>query len=403
MQARNYQTGLVPPSNDLWRPEDFRQYMRTGPVYCGQCGLSSHYGCNQMVEVPEGPYQGSLQGVSFSFLLWEWAGKCGIESFPAMVKCKEMASRYGMDQCGPIPFALELFQRGIITPADLGGAELRWGNPEDILRLMADIAHRRGLGDVLAEGSARAARALGRGAEQSALTIKGMEMLASPDPRADGKAKVLGNITGLRGGDDVKTTHTIFEGVADWAVKQGMSEDEYTRWFLERLDMFPQVKAKIYGTPPTISSAGYAPERQALLSVWYENLSMVRDSLGMCLFGVQTTSAIGPTESARLFSACLGIPFSPQELMRAGERIVNLLKAYNLRQGWSRRDDAWPERFFTEPLKNGSATGPVLSRKNMDALLDAYYELRGWDRDTGVPLPSTLEALGLSHVALPGC
>ncbi len=395
MQARNYQTGVVPSSNALWRPEDFRQYMRPGPVFCGECPLSAYYGCNLMVEIPDGPYQGSMQGISFSFLLWEWASKCGIESFAAMVKCKEMCNRYGMDQCGSIPFALELFQRGVISRSDLGGAELRWGNPDDILRLLGDIAHRRGLGDVLAEGSARAARTLGRGAEACALTIKGMELLASPDPRADGKAKVLGNITCLRGGDDVKTTHTIFEGLPDWAAKQGMQEGEYTSWFLERLDMFPEIKEKIYGTPPNINSSAYTPERHALLAKWYEDLSMVRDSLGMCLFGVQTTSAIGPTECARLFSACLGVPYSPQELMRAGERIVNLLKSYNLRHGRSRRDDTLPKRFFTEALKSGGVPVPAISAEQLNRLMDAYYELRGWDPETGVPRSGRLAELDL--------
>jgi aldehyde:ferredoxin oxidoreductase len=396
--AHNYQTGLVPSSNELWRPEDFKQYLRTGPVLCGECPLSAHYGCNQMAEVREGPYQSAMQGISFSFLVWDWGSKCGIENLPAMIKCKEMCNRYGLDQAGTIPFALELFQRGIITRADLGGAELRWGNAEDILRLMADIAHRRGLGDVLAEGSARAARVLGQGAEQCALTIKDMETMATPDPRGDGRGKHLGNLISVRGGDDVKTTHTIFEGLPAWAAKQGMSEEEYTQWFLDRLDMFPEVKEKIYGVPPNIYSTTYTPERIALLVKWYEDLSMVRDSLGICLFGVQTTSAIGPTESARLFSACLGVPVSPQALMRAGERIVNLLKAYNLRQGWARQDATWPERFFTEPLKNGTATGPVISKTELSGLIDSYHELRDWDRETGVPRRSKLEDLGLNFV-----
>ena len=121
LPAHNYQTGLVPSSNELWRPEDFKKYMRTGPVLCGNCPLSHPYGCNQMAEIREGPYQGSMQGVSFSFLVWEWGSKCGIEDLRALVRCKEMSNRYGLDQAGAIPFALELFQRGIISRDDLGG------------------------------------------------------------------------------------------------------------------------------------------------------------------------------------------------------------------------------------------------------------------------------------------
>ena len=189
----------------------------------------------------------------------------------------------------------------------------------------------------------------GGGAEECALTIKGMEIIASPDPRGDGGGKHLGNVICLRGGDDLKTTHTIPESLPGWTATQGIRDEEYARWFLDRLDMFPEVKEKIYGVPPDIHSATYKREGIALMVRWYEDLSMARDALGICLFGVQTTSAIGPTESAGLFSACLGSPFSPQDMMRAGERIVNLLKAYNLRHGWARQ---------TTPGREGSSPSP---------------------------------------------
>ena len=170
-----------------------------------------------------------------------------------MTKCRERCNRFGMDEAGPIPFALELYQRGILRKEDLDGKELKWGDGEAILDLISKIAHRQGIGDILAEGSFRASKIIGRGAEKYVLAIKGMEMMDSPDPRAGGRAKQLGNMTCVRGGDDVKTTHTIPERMADWAVEKGMSEEEYGKWFLERLDMPEGIKKEIYGDPPTFA------------------------------------------------------------------------------------------------------------------------------------------------------
>jgi len=400
LQAKNYQVGIVPDSNDLWRPETFKKYLVQGPVFCGKCPLSYLYGCNVTADIREGQYKGLyMQGISFSGLLWEFASMCAIESFPAMLKCKELCNRYGMDHVTPIPFALELFQRGIIKKEDLGGIELNWGTADAIIATLSQIAHREGIGDILAEGSAAAAKIIGKGAEKYALTIKSMEIMVGPDPRAGGMVKNLGSITCVRGGDDLKTTHTVAEQIPDWVRKQGMTEEEYTKWFLKRLDMCDEVKNRIYGNPPNLDSSHYSSERIALMVKWYEDLSFVRDSLGVCLFAVNTKSAIGDTYCAKLISACLGLNFSATDVMEAGERILNLFKAYNVREGLARTDDHFPGRLYQEPLKNETSEGPVLSKDEMDELLDCYYELRGWNQETGHPTWGKLQSLGLESVA----
>jgi aldehyde:ferredoxin oxidoreductase len=132
---------------------------------------------------------------------------------------------------------------------------------------------------------------------------------------------------------------------------------------------------------------------------WYEDLSFVRDSLGVCLFAVNTKSAIGDTYCARLISAYLGLNFSATDVMEAGERILNLFKAYNVREGLARTDDHFPGRLYQEPLKNETSEGPVLSKDEMDELLDCYYELRGWNQETGHPTRGKLQSLGLESVA----
>jgi aldehyde:ferredoxin oxidoreductase len=397
--AKNYQTGILPRSNEIWRPEEFTKYLVKGPPFCGRCLLSSYYGCNTTLNLKEGPYAGLyLEGAGFSHPVWNWGSKCAIESFPAMLKCKELCNRYGMDQMGPVPFALELFQRGILKKEDLGGEELNWGDAETIMDLLKKIAHRMGIGDVLAEGSARAGERLGEEAGRCALTVKGMEFFPGSDPRKSGAATNLGNMVCLRGGDDVKSTHTAPEGLPGWARTQGIEEQRYLEWFLDRLDMPKDVKEKIYGTPPSLRFSHH-DQSAALMTKWYEDLSTVRDSLGICLFAVNPWSAIGSNYSAKLVSAYLGIDYSPEELMTAGERICNLIKAYNAREGLNRKDDNLPSRFFSEPLEDGASEGPVLSKERMDHLLDAYYDWRGWNKATGLPTVETLNQLGLKHVA----
>jgi aldehyde:ferredoxin oxidoreductase len=400
MPARNFQQGFLPPSSDLWRPEEYKRHITKGPLYCGKCALASYYGCNATADIREGKHKGSnIPGIGFSFLMWQWAGECAIEDFPTMAKCREMCNRYGMDEAGPIPFALELYQRKILRKEDLDGKELNWGDGEAILDLISQIAHRRGIGDILAEGSLRASKIIGRGAGKYALTIKGMEMMDAPDPRAGGRAKQLGNMTCVRGGDDVKTTHTIFERMPDWAVEKGMNEGEYAQWFLERLDMAEDIKKEIYGDPPTLDSSRYSARRVALMAKWYEDLSFVRDSLGICLFAVQTTSAIGSSYSARLLAACSGWEISPAEIMRIGERIQLLLKAYNVREGWTKAADDYPDRFFSDPLEKSAGSGAVLSKEALHELLEAYYEVRGGDEKTGVPRREKFVELGLDWAA----
>jgi len=135
------------------------------------------------------------------------------------------------------------------------------------------------------------------------------------------------------------------------------------------------------------------------MASWYEDLSFVRDSLGICLFAVQTTSAIGSGYCVELLSSYLGWSISPAELMNAGERILNLLKAYNVREGLTRSDDLFPERFYLEPLEDGSGKSKTIDRDSLNHLLDLYHEARGWDKITGYPRRNKLEELGLSLVA----
>ncbi|MBI4333562.1 MAG: aldehyde ferredoxin oxidoreductase family protein [Chloroflexi bacterium] len=383
LPAKNFQTGVLEGWEETRSTDLARQYVTGKEGTCHACPIS----CFILVEVKEGKHAGTRvsRGIHPG-VVFHWGGKCAVDNLPAIWKCKEICQVLGLDYVstsGVIAFAMELFQREIITAGDTDGLELTWGNEDAIMELIRKIAFREGLGNILAEGSVRAAQAIGRGAGKYVMTIKGMEMM-SQDPRAGRRGFVFGDLTNPRGGDNLRNTH-------------GFGDRHNPAWPFEKFDMFEEVKKKIYTGPPEECASTW--EGKPLMCKWFEDLYSVINSLGLCFFPSGMNMALGPTHFAKLLSACTGWDTSPQEIMKTGERIFTLFKAYTVRQGFTRKDDSWPDRFFTEPMPEGPSKGAILSRETIDKLLDEYYDLRGWDRATGVPTYEKLMELGLGDVA----
>jgi aldehyde:ferredoxin oxidoreductase len=400
LPSKNFQTGVIPLDSEVRNfPQSVEENTKMGPDYCFACSMSQYYGCNLITHITKGPYAGvKVSGISFSYDGWGWGANCGIKSFPAMWKCRELCQRYGLDLTGPIPFAMELFQRGILSQEDTDGVDLDWGNERAVMEMLRKIAYREGLGDILAEGSANAAKRIGKGAEKYALTIKGKE-LQRFDPRMGGLGKSLGMIVGPRG-DDLNTTHGISETFPDWAKNLEWNKEQYLRWFVNWLDMFEEVKKEIYGDPPRPEALdGNRTQGKAALIKWFGEITTVIDSLDLCLFAANTFAAMGPTHFAKLYSASTGYPITPREIMKAAEKIFNLMKAYIVREGFTRKDDDWPARFYEEPVPEGLVKGNKLSREKMNQLLDEYYEAMGWDKESGLPTGEKLRDLNLGKVA----
>lgn len=397
--CRNYQTTILSRSSDISASIDsLKSKITIGPEYGYNCPLEPYYGCNIMADIKKGKYAGlKLPGIIYTLPYTTYGAKCGIENHAAMWKCRELCQRYGMDENGPIPFALELFQRGIITKEDTDGLELKWGDEEAIMKLMRQIAYREGFGNILAEGSVRAATNIGRGARKYVMAIKNMEIQTTVDPRVLPLSTNLGYLTSVRGADDLKSTHTIVEKLPRWAKKMRMSEKEYLRWFLNRLDMPVDLKKKVFGDPPRLKALSL--KSKAAITKWYGDISCIFNSLGICLFAVNKYSAIGISLSTKLYTACTGTHISSLGLINAGERIFNLMKAYATRQGLARKDDNWPSRFYEEPLQDGPLKGAILSKQRINRLLNEYYGLRGWNKERGTPTKEQLIRLGLDYVA----
>ena len=365
-------------------------YLKRGEpgVYC-PCMMEPLYGCSLQTDIKDGPYAGTEVACAGLTLYSGTASRYGV-SLPAAYHVRELCQRYGMDMFGPFSYAINLYEKGIIT-ADDTGFKLAHGDDEALMRLLGMVANRIGFGDLLAEGSAAAGEALGEEARKYVQTVKGLELMVR-DPQTSLKGNEftsLSILTNPRGGDDLKGTHAVsnYPGLAKWAQKLGISMDDYSRWLLDWLDMPHEFKKSVFGDPPNISE----PD-QVLMTIWYNNLSSVYNSLGLCMFASSAAEALGPTSMAMLYSAATGINTTPEDIMRTGERVFNLMRLYITREGVTKDDDQWPSSLYEEAPSKGTRISAVETENN----LKRYYQLRGWDMGTGKPLAQTLKRLNLA-------
>ncbi|MGC9072157.1 MAG: aldehyde ferredoxin oxidoreductase family protein [Acidilobus sp.] len=283
------------------------------------------------------------------------------------LKIAREVSDLGMDAITTsevVSWLLELRQRGEVSDSEVG-VKLEWGNPEVIEELVRMIAYREGIGDVLAEGVRRAAEILGRGSD-IAFHVKGLEMIQA-DPRAL-KGYGLGFAVASRGADHLRSEPFV------------EVEDD------------PELGRQMFGEPEAAMRLGVRGKGK--LVAFFENLNAVIDSMEVCKNTAENMLVLDFETAARAYSALTGIKFTANDMEMAGERIVNIERAYLVREGVRRKDDKLPRRFLTEPLGQGPAKGHVVE---LDVMLDEYYSVRGWTRD-GVPTRWKLASLGLADI-----
>lgn len=269
-----------------------------------------------------------------------------------------------------IAFAMECYEQGILTREETGGLELNFGNAEAALKLIEWIARREGIGDLLAEGVKRAAARLGRGAEAFALHVKGQE-LPMHEPRGK-RGLALAYATSATGADHMEAPHDpVFESF-DPAGPSPLSALGLIEP-IDRFDMGPKkVKAYYYAQ-----------------LVWG-----LYDTIGLCDFVGEPINALALNRLVDGVRAATGWPVSLWELLKAAERANNLKRAFNAREGIGPQEDALPERLF-QPLENGALKGVAIDRKGFERMLELYYDMAGWDRQTGFPTPAKLAELDL--------
>lgn len=305
-----------------------------------------------------------------------FTARIGNGDLPFGLRCVDLANRYGMDAITlteVISWAMECQQRGILTPADTDGLDLSWGNQEAVFALMDKIMRREGFGDVLADGVRAAAERVGGGSEEIAMHAKGLEVFQS-DPRAI-KAYALGNAVASRGADHLRSE--------PWFEFSGDAEEGIRR----------------YGAAESAFRLEHKGKGRVVKH--FEEMAAVCDSLGVCKNTYNNMEVLDWQETAELLNAATGWDMTGEEVRQAGERIVNLERLLIAREGITRLDDTLPRRFLKEPM--GPPDSPSAgSTVDLEPMLDEYYEARGWDLVTGLPLRAKLAELGLASAPAEG-
>jgi len=363
--GHNYQ--MAEPA---YRPRlsDFQKYRvsSTGPEGCP-------IPCGQAYEIKAGKFAGLSVQKCEGNSLEDFGFRVGLTSPEAILKAHAMCQEFGLDvdkASGTIAWALECYQRGLLDRNDTGGIDLAWGDASAVFELLDAMAHRRGFGDIIADGCRKAATQIGRNTQQYCMTIKGEELEEAIRPY---KAWALGVVVSERAGG-----HT-----------RGAPLTEFG-------DIPESIAEEVWGVGHASEAHRY--DQKAKLVVYYEQLHAILDSLGLCYFmsNWMEPSLLGPQELAELTSAATGWECSSESLMRIGERIHTIGKLFNMAVGgFGRKDDYPPERLQNEPVDSGPCAGELLDRANWDELLDDYYRLHGWDTETGNVRDETLRDLRL--------
>jgi len=307
-----------------------------------------------------------------------FGSNCEVSDLAAIAKANEICNRYGMDTISSgvcISFAMECFEKGIITVQDVNGLDLKWGNAKAMVKLTEMIGNREGFGDILAEGTKRAAEKIGKDSQQYAMQVKGQE-LPLHEPRL--KVNVgIGYALSELGADHTRVEHdTDF----DLYAPEIFIEQAKTLGLLERLpnDQIIEVKVRQY--------------------YYLQHHFSMLDTLCCCFYGFAPVRAYTMTDLVEIVNAVTGWETSLWELMKLGERRWNMTKIFNLREGIGVKDDWLPERFFTS-LENGVAKGKALDKEEFKNALKLFYEMANWEPDTTIPRRAKLIELDLKWLA----
>ena len=329
--------------------------------------------CKRVVEVTEGkhkvdPYYGGPEYET----LGTFGSYCGVDSLEAVAYANQVCNQYGVDTitCGAtIAFAMDCYENGLITKEQTGGIELKFGDADAMLAALDVIVKNEGpLGKVLSQGSERAAKAWGNGADEYLITVKGGEAPAHM-PQAK---RSLGLIYAVNpfGADHQSSEHDPYyeEGIGDFN--------------LDRLKMIG------LGDPQPAYSLTPEKVRFAYISELFYSMM---DSAELCQFVYGPTWTLYTAEdTVTMIKAVTGWDITVDELLAVGARRLNLFRVFNAREGFGRKDDKLPKKFFKALKGTGPTSGFALTHEEIDSAIDEYYRLAGWTED-GSPTPETLK------------
>jgi aldehyde:ferredoxin oxidoreductase len=351
--TKNFRGGVL-PNLEKMDGSVFNE-IRVRNTSCHNCMIH----CGSISKINKGKYRGSWSEGPEYETIWAFSGPMLCSDIGLTVAADRMCDNLGLDSIstgGAIGFAYELYEKGLITREDTGGLELTYGNDAPVLTLIRQIALCEGFGAVLAQGTREAARRIGKGSEQYAIHVKGLELPAY-DPRG-AKAHGLNYITLNLGADHC----------AGYAGQE------------------------IFGAPFKGKAVDrFAVEGKGEMTKWNQDDRAIWNLGIMCNFA---TGYIDLALYGRLLAAATGRQefADTSYLWLVGERVFNLERMFNVREGFGRKDDVFPERILKEPMPDGPSAGHVFEA---ESLLKDYYRVRGWDPKTGIPTADKLKSLGL--------
>jgi aldehyde:ferredoxin oxidoreductase len=373
LPTRNYNEGQFENCEDISGARMVETILKERDT-CYACVVR----CKRVVEIKEGAYRADPKygGPEYETLS-TFGSYCDVHDIAAIATANQMCNEYGVDTIAAgatIAFAVECFEKGVITKEQTNGLELKFGDPDAMLKALAMMLNGEGqFGKTLGQGSERAAKIWGNSADEYLITVKGAEAPAHM-PQAK---RSLGLIYAVNpfGADHQSSEHDPYyeEGVADLNLnrlkKIGLSE--------------PQPGYSL--TPEKVRFA-------YLTEIFYSLL----DSAELCqfVFGPAWT-LYGPAETVEMIRAVTGWNVTVEELMTVGERRLNLFRAFNAREGLDRKADKLPKKFFKRLQGVGPTAGSALTHEEVESAIDEYYKLAGWTHN-GIPTPETMERLDIA-------
>ncbi len=359
LPVRNFRDGLFPEVEQI-HSGVMKDTITVGMEGCYACPVR----CKKMVQFEE-PYRvdaayGGPEYESIAAL----GSDCGVGNVKAVVKANERCGAYSLDTISTgstIAFAMECFEKGLLTTRDTGGIELRFGNDEALLKVIDLIARRQGIGNLLAEGTARMTEKIGRGSADFAMHVKGLEN-GMHDPRVSAGLG-LGYMVNPNGADHCPNLFDLMF-MAEPLIRE-----------LHHL-----------GITEPLPSDEISPRKVGILRL-VQLKKIVDDCSAVCLFLEYSLD-----RQAELIKAVTGWETGAIELIRVAERVLTVARLFNIKEGFSAADDVLPERFFQPKTDGVLAKKPPFDRSAMEKAKSYYYRLMGWD-EKGIPLPEKVEEL----------
>ncbi len=350
LPTRNFQQSTFDEADSV-SGEAFHKTHFTKNAHCANCTI----GCEHvMTTIDKGPLVTGRVEYESGFAL---GSLVGVSDPNAVIRASTLCDEFGMDTISAgatIAWAMECYEKGVFTDADTGGIDMKFGNAEGVMTFLRLIGERDGLGDLLADGTRIASQKVGQDSGTWAMHVKGLEMP----------------------GYEPRSLHTLALALA--VSTRGACHNRSSAYETDLSNRVDRLQAG---------------RERGKITMDGEDFSAVLDSLIWCKF-LRKAFYDFYGESAEIYENITGWHTSAEQLQQAGERINNMKKLFNLREGWTRNDDTLPQRVLQEVLPDGMAAGTVISSKDLDMMVSAYYEARGWTVEGNIP-ESKLAELGL--------